>query len=151
MLEFFGVIAMKTTNTLTNILQNSDNINDLLNGDDITEPRLCDYLVELLAKSGFSKAELSKRADLGGGNYFYQLLQPGNTKKPGRNIVLSIAVGLGLTLEETQRLLKVAGAGALYPRNKFDAIIINSLSKGLEIQEINNLLYDVCGRILSDK
>ena len=55
------------------------------------------------------------------------------TRRPSRDKVLQLAFGMGLTLEETQRLLQSAGKSLLYPRLKRDAILIYCL----------NLHYDI--------
>lgn len=53
---------------------------------------------------------------------------------------MSLAFSLGLNNEETVRLLKIAKVGALYPRNKRDAVIINCLENGKSVEDVNIIL-----------
>lgn len=53
---------------------------------------------------------------------------------------MSLAFGFGLNYEETDRLLKIAGVGALYPKNKRDAIIIYALENGMSIYDTDDIL-----------
>ena len=47
-----------------------------------------------------------------------------------------------MTLAETQRTLKIAGKGILYPRNPGDAIIIYNINKeNWSVMEINEQLF----------
>ena len=47
---------------------------------------------------------------------------------------------LELTPEETQRLLRTACRGALYPRVRRDAVFIFALKQGLSLFDANELL-----------
>ena len=48
--------------------------------------------------------------------YGHQLFN--GTRRPSRDKVLQLALGLGLSVDETQRLLRAAGKSPLYPRLK---------------------------------
>ena len=61
-------------------------------------------------------------------------------RAPGRDIVLRLALVLALTPEETQRLLRAAQRGALYPRVRRDAAVIFCLNRGLSLLEADDLL-----------
>ena len=71
-------------------------------------------------------------------SYGYQLFN--GTRRPTRDILLALAVHLGLTEAETQRLLKLAGRPVLYARNRRDAAILYSLSHRLSPGETEELL-----------
>ena len=71
-------------------------------------------------------------------SYGYNILS--GVRKPKRDKVLALCLALNLSCEETQRVLKVAGAGALYPRTQRDAVIMFSLRKGLSVMDTNILL-----------
>lgn len=62
------------------------------------------------------------------------------TKTPGRDKVIALCLSLSLSLEDTQRALMLADAGALYIRRKRDSILIFSLQKGLSVMDTNILL-----------
>ena len=47
-----------------------------------------------------------------------------------------------LSLGETQKFLQNAGMATLYPRSRWDAIIIYGISHGMDLFTINDLLFD---------
>lgn len=59
--------------------------------------------------------------------YGHQLFN--GTRNPSRDKVLQLAIALGLTVEETQHLLRCASKSALYPRIRRDAVIIYALKE----------------------
>lgn len=97
-----------------------------------------EYICEQLSASGLSASELIQNAELQR-NYGYQILN--GTRKPGRNKVISLALALGLPLDETQRALMIAGEGALYPKNARDTILIFAINKKLSVSVTNELLF----------
>lgn len=50
-------------------------------------------------------------------------------------------MGLGATLDETQRLLLEASYAQLYPKNKRDAIISHGIIHHTDLNEINDKLF----------
>ena len=70
--------------------------------------------------------------------YGHQLFN--GTRRPSRDKVLQLALGLGLSVEETQRLLRAAGKSPLYPRLKRDAVILYALQKKLPILTVQENL-----------
>ena len=58
-----------------------------------------------------------------------------------RNKVLQLALALGLTLKEADRLLQAAGASGLYCKDRRDAIIIFCLDHGYSLQKTDEELY----------
>lgn len=97
-----------------------------------------EYICEQLSASGLSASELIQNAELQR-NYGYQILN--GTRKPGRNKVISLALALRLSLDETQRALMIAGEGALYPKNARDTILIFAINKKLSVSVTNELLF----------
>jgi len=59
-----------------------------------------------------------------------------------------LALGAGLELTETRRLLKIASCGDLYPKNERDCVIIYCILNGKSLIETNILLYDAGLEIL---
>ena len=55
-------------------------------------------------------------------------------------LLLTLALRLGLTEEETQRLLKLAGRPVLYARNRRDAALLYGLNHRLSLAETEELL-----------
>lgn len=65
------------------------------------------------------------------------------SRTPKRDKLLALAFGLRLDLDETQRMLKIGGAGALYPRIKRDSVIIFAIKERLSLIDCNELLYEL--------
>ncbi len=62
-------------------------------------------------------------------------------RNPSRDRLLCLCVGLETTLEEAQKLLKLAAYAPLYPRLKRDAIISYGLVHRMSLSEINDKLF----------
>lgn len=71
---------------------------------------------------------------------FYAMLN--GTRKPQKGHILKIAVAMGVTPEEANELLKLAGQKELYAKNKEDAIILFGLKNRLNITQMEELLTD---------
>ena len=97
------------------------------------------YFSALLEEKGLERSDVVFDSGISR-TYAYQILQ--GIRKPGREKVLALCIAAKLTVEETQRALTVAGAGALYPRHKRDAILLYALGNGLTVVETNLLLFE---------
>lgn len=79
-------------------------------------------------------------------SYLYQLIPAKDTppktvkNNPDRKLLLAIAIALKFSVDETQHLLKYAGEPELYPRRKFDAVILYALERRLRLVDTNILL-----------
>lgn len=71
--------------------------------------------------------------------YGHQLFS--GVRKPSRDKVLQLAFGFGLSLEETQKLLRIADKSSLYPKIKRDAAIIYGLNNRMQLSEMQELLF----------
>lgn len=98
------------------------------------------YLRGLLEARGRSVQDIILRCNLDR-SYGYQLFN--GTRTPTRDFLLLLSVVLQLPEEEAQRLLKLAGRPALYPRNRRDAAVLYALSHRLSLDEANALLTDL--------
>lgn len=94
----------------------------------------------LLTEKKLSKAEVIASSGIEN-HYAYQIFS--GIKTPTRDKVLMLCIGFGLTVEETQKLLKVTGYAQLYSRNERDNVILFGLTKSLSIIDINGLLYEL--------
>jgi len=143
-------MKITTTDGLTRILKNAKDIQIFLQENEtyITNPTLSEHLKKLLSLKDMKRQDVINNAQLDS-NYINQLFS-GHRTKPSRNQTLSLAFGFGLNNEETDRLLKIAGVGALYPKNKRDAVIIHSLETGKSITQTNEILSFLELGILSD-
>lgn len=94
-------------------------------------------LSELMERRGCSAARLVERSGLSK-SFFYQLLS--GERLPGRDVVVRLALVLGLDLGETQRLLAAARKGSLYPKVRRDAAIICCILRGDGLLETEEFL-----------
>lgn len=85
-----------------------------------------------------SKAELARRSGMSE-VYLHQLFS--GRRKPSRDKLLCLCVGMELTIEETQKLLRLAAFGELYPRIKREAIIYHGIAHHTPLNEINDKLF----------
>ncbi len=118
----------------------------VLNSGDLSLPELSDYIHTLLEEHGMTVIQAIQYCNLDR-SYGYQLFN--GTRRPTRDVLLTLAINLGLTEEETQRLLKLAGRPVLYARNRRDAAVLYCLSHKLSPAEayelINGLEVDALG------
>ena len=70
----------------------------------------------------------------------YQIFR--GERRPSRNKLIAICIALGLTAEETNRLLTVNGYGALYARNARDNVILYALENGVGVIELELMLAE---------
>ncbi|MDD4311571.1 MAG: hypothetical protein PHW41_03730 [Eubacteriales bacterium] len=112
-----------TTTALFALLEKSQSLETFFidHGDELPSISLPDYLNFLLERHQMTKQAVIRAANLERSNG-YQIFNGYRT--PRRNALLRIALGMYLTLDETQYLLKLALRGELYPRNRRDAAVI---------------------------
>lgn len=106
---------------------------------------LPDYLRELLAEKGLSRADVIRASGLNA-TFCYQIFQ--GTRRPGRDHAVMLALGLGCTLRETQRLLRLAGVSELWCKQRRDAVIIWCVQNGLSRVETDDELWRLGERTL---
>lgn len=136
----------KTTNTLNRILKKArpETISEYLNEN---EPELissdkpfAEYFRMCIKAKGLQQQEVFINADISEG-YGYKLISEEKHTKQ-RDTILRLCFGAHLTLEETQRALRIYGMSPLYPRLPRDAVLIVAFNNGVyELSEVNTLLY----------
>ncbi len=107
---------------------------------------ISEYLELLLTEKKLKKSDVILKGNLDK-NYAYQIFN-GNKTNPSRNKVLMLAFGMGLTLNETRKLLKIASLSDLYVRSPRDSIIMYCLTKGHSLITCNEYLSDFSLEIL---
>ncbi len=107
---------------------------------------LCYALAELLDRYGLRKAPFISASGLDKA-YAYQIFD-GKKTAPSRDKLLAICLAMGITLPETQRVLRLGHVGQLHPRNIRDSVIIHSILHHVSVQDTNDLLYDLGKEIL---
>lgn len=130
--------------------KSDDNFADFVksNQDEFSyNPQVGRYIKDVL-QSRQESLNIPKLAELIGisRSYLYQLIPakniPPKTVKnnPNRKLLLAIAIALKFSVDEVQHLLKYANEPELYPRRKFDAVIIYALERRLRLVDTNILL-----------
>lgn len=130
---------MKSTDELMNQIKRSrreEFVGSLKEGSTDASSMMKDILSE-------KKVEVKRAIDmlLLEPSYGYQVFN--GRRKPIRVILLRFAIVFRLTLEETQRLLKMGEKQELYPRIRFDAAIIYGIEHRYSIEEVEDLLSEV--------
>ena len=136
------IILKKTTQQLLDALKNSGDIKYFFNTnkEEFINSDLAQYLNELLAYKDIDKARAIEKANLNT-QYGYQIFA--GQKNPSRDKLLQLAFGMSLDLKSTRRLLNIAGASELYPRNRRDSIIIYAINNSLSLMECEELLEEM--------
>jgi len=127
---------MRSTHELEQEIRSSKDPS-ILSGDDFTAPELTEYLHTILEDRGMTVIQAIQCCNLDR-SYGYQLFN--GTRRPPRDVLLTLSVRLGLTEAEAQRLLKLAGRPVLYARNRRDAAVLYCLSHRLSLAEVDELL-----------
>lgn len=132
----------KTTEELMEILKQKKSIHAYFTEeiDELEFASLAEYLELLLNEKGLRKSDVIKRSNMDK-NYAYQIFN-GNKTHPSRDKMIALAIGMGLNVLETRKLLKIAGACDLYTRNPRDSVIIFGLNNRLSLIDTNELLND---------
>lgn len=107
---------------------------------------LSDYLHQLLEERSLIQSKVVADARLNR-TYGYEIFE-GKKKNPARDKVLAIALAMGLTLTEANRLLRAANRNELYCKNRRDVIIIFALEHGYSLQRTNEVLYEFGEQII---
>lgn len=126
------------TEELLKELKNASDVQEFftLHENDFITKSLDVYLNELMAAKAISIAEVVKAS--GAGEYVYKIFK--GERKPSRDILISVAFGMKLSLEEAQLLLRIAKAAILDPRDKRDSVIIHSLIHNMTVFETDDIL-----------
>ena len=106
------------------------------------------FLENLLEKYSITKIEAIKRSALNQ-IYAYQIFS-GVKSSPSRDKLIQLIFGMGLELDNAQRLLITGKHGKLYPRSRRDSIIIFAINKKLSLQQYDELLFEMKEETISD-
>jgi len=132
----------KTTSKLLSDLKQMDSYEDFrqTNSAELVVPDVIKLLLEMAMSNGLTKAELVQTSGLER-TFGYHLLS--GEKTMTRDKLLLFAFAGKLNLEQTQQLLKYAGLGMLYARDKRDGVLIYALNKHYSVYEMEKLLEDL--------
>ena len=127
------------TEELTEILKQTTDIDVFLDDNELLpNVSLAEYINELVEEKKTKIADVARKAHMSS-SYLYKLGE-GKRKSPTRNKALQISFGLGLDIDESNELLKLAGVGVLYSKIARDSIIMFCLEKKHSILKCEELL-----------
>ena len=96
------------------------------------------YLNKLLELKNINLSVIAKNSGIG--EYVYKIFRGDRT--PSRDVLITVSLSMGLSLEETQLLLRISKYAILDSRNKRDSVIIYGLSHNLSVFQIDDLLEE---------
>ena len=130
----------KTTDDLTQELMEQADLDRYITENEahFAETDLTSVLTRLYKKCGLSKAELARRAGMSE-VYLHQVFS--GRRRPSRDRLLCLCIGLDAGLEEANLLMKEMGYAPVYLRLKRDAIISHGLLHHTPLAEINDKLF----------
>lgn len=131
---------MVTTDDLTKALLSQEDLDRYFAAHtaDMLTTDLTGYLNALLEAHQLHKADLVSACWLER-SYLYQLFS-GTRRNPSRDTLLALALGMHLTLDETQQLLRVGMAPPLLPRIRRDAVLMKAIAGGCTLRQCNDML-----------
>ena len=129
----------KNTDNMKLELMSTPDLNEFLraNRENFSDRTVCGLLRQMFARLDISKAELARRSDVSE-VYLHQIFS--GRRLPSRSRLLCLAIGMGATVEDTQRLLRRRGLAELYAKDRRDAIILHGLLHQMTLDEVNNHL-----------
>ena len=133
-------VKEKATDDLRQELMEAAEVDTYLseNQDYFIERDVSELLTALYKKRSLSKAALARKAGMSE-VYLHQVFS--GRRKPSRDRLLCLCIGLEATLDETQQILRQAAYAPLYPKRRRDAILIHGLLHGVEIDRLNDKLF----------
>lgn len=112
----------------------------------IIDRELPEYLDELRHAHGdIKKSQIIHDTGLNG-TFVYDIFT--GKSKPRRDNAIMLAFGIGCTLRECQRLLRLAGVSELWPKVRRDAIIIWCIDRGMSRTRCDEELWRMGERTL---
>lgn len=132
----------KSTTELLNELKNFDSFKEYekINKISMINKTLSQYLCDLLEEKHLKKSDVIRKGELNE-SYAYQMFSSVKST-PSKDKLICLSIGMDLSVDETNSLLKLAGLSPLYPRIKRDSIIIINMNNKKSVVEINEELYN---------
>lgn len=126
------------TDELLRELLDCPTIDQFTDSHELTARSLSEYLQHMLDLHGLRRIDVIHAANLNE-TFGYQVFT--GSRQASRDKLLQIAFAMGLTSQETGRLLQAGGTNGLYCKTKRDAIILFCLNHGASLSEVNEELY----------
>ena len=140
----------KTTDELNNELKEADDIRRFIakNEDELITKKISAFLNEIIDRKNLKKSQIIEAANLHK-SYGYELFS-GKKEMPSRDVMLRLAIAMGLDLDETQKLLKYSELPPLYARNSRDSVIIYAINNKKNVMNCNLLLEELGHKSLAE-
>ena len=128
------------TSDLETKLSRASSLEEFLseNEDSFVDSDFVSLLGSIFERKKISKATLAKRSGMSD-VYVHQLFA--GKRKPSRNRLLCLCIGMQVSLEECQELLRRNRNATLYTRTRRDAVIEYGILHHMELYEINERLF----------
>ena len=128
------------TQKLLEGLKNADDIKTFLDlhEQEFLSQTLTDYLNELMTDKNTTVAKIAKNSGIG--EYVYKIFS--GERRATRDVLISVAFGMELSIEEIQLLLRIAKFAVLDSREKRDSVIIYALAHKMTVFECDDLLNE---------
>lgn len=136
----------KSTEELLSLIQKASDIEYYIkeNESEMLSLSLDVYLSKLLEEKNLKIADVMAKSEQG--DYIYKVFK--NQRKASRDILISIAIGMELDINQAQKLLRISKNARLDPREKRDSVIIYAITNNISVCELNDILYDIGERTL---
>ncbi len=95
-------------------------------------PELSDFLNACMERAGVSRTDCISALGVER-SYGYQILN--GTRVPSRECLIRIGLLLGLSVEDFQRMLNIAGRPSLYVKNMFDAKVFYAIKHKMNYED----------------
>lgn len=134
-----GGDVMVTTSSLVEQLIKSKNFQEVIdrNAEAFEEQPISEYLSKLCKERGLVAEHVIIKSQIDR-TYGHQIFN--GTRVPSRDKLIQIALGMELSLDETQLMLITANKGILYVKCKRDAAIIFGITHKFSVMELQELL-----------
>lgn len=130
--------AEHLTEDLLKRLLASTSVEEYLSEEPTVETDLPMFLRELIDARGIKRSVVINASGLNT-TVVYDVFS--GKSRAGRDHAIMLALGIGCTLAETQRLLKLDGVNELWAKNRRDAIIIWCIEQGMSRELTDDELY----------
>lgn len=105
--------------------------------DHIADQPLSEYLHLLLKEKRLKRSDVVARTGLDKA-YVYQIFA--GKKHPSRDKLITIALGMRLNEEETQKMLRLSGLRELWPVDERDALLLFAVQRGMSLEDVHTEL-----------
>jgi len=105
--------------------------------DEIVELSLSDYLSALLKEKKLKRSDVVVKTGLDKA-YVYQIFA--GKKNPSRDKLITMAFGMKLSEEETQKMLRLSGHRELWPKDERDALFLFAIQHRMSLADVHTEL-----------